>query len=65
MSAAESGAERFRKAFLLLLVASISAAFLATIHGFLMALLLAAVFTRLCRPRYPKLRVSGTGGHGR
>ena len=31
MSAAESGAERFRKAFLLLLVASISAAFLATI----------------------------------
>lgn len=55
MGAADTGALRFRKAFLLLLVASISAAFLATIRGFLIALLLAAVFSAVCQPLYRKL----------
>jgi predicted PurR-regulated permease PerM len=42
--------ERFRRAFLLLLVASISVAFLATVRSFLMALLLAAILAGLCHP---------------
>lgn len=54
-AAAELRAARFRNAFLLLLVVSISAAFLATIRSFLMALLLAALFTGLTRPLYLKL----------
>jgi predicted PurR-regulated permease PerM len=43
---------RFRGGFVLLLVASISLAFLATIQGFLAALFMAAVFTGLVYPLY-------------
>jgi predicted PurR-regulated permease PerM len=50
MSAPELGADRFRKAFVLILTAAISVAFLATIQAFLMALLLAAVLAGICRP---------------
>jgi predicted PurR-regulated permease PerM len=42
----------FRKIFLLVLALAISAAFLATIQGFLMALLLAALASGLCQPVY-------------
>jgi len=45
----------FRKTFLLALVLVISAAFLATIQGFLMALLLAALAAGLCQPIYQRL----------
>jgi predicted PurR-regulated permease PerM len=47
--------ERFRKAFLLLLVATISFAFLYMVKGFLTAILLAAIFTGLCRPLFIRL----------
>lgn len=50
MDAAELAADRFRKAFVLILTAGISLAFLATIRTFLMALLLAAVLSGICRP---------------
>jgi predicted PurR-regulated permease PerM len=50
MSATELGADRFRKAFVLILTAAISVAFVATIRSFLMALLLAAVVAGICRP---------------
>jgi predicted PurR-regulated permease PerM len=43
---------RFRQAFLLLLVAAISAAFIAMIRAFLLTILLAAVFTGLSYPVY-------------
>ncbi|HEM47430.1 MAG TPA: AI-2E family transporter [Alphaproteobacteria bacterium] len=53
----ESGfsVERFRRAFLLLLVVGISLAFLAMIQGFLTALLLAAISTALCQPLHRRL----------
>ncbi len=44
--------DRFRKAFLLLLVVAISAAFLAMIRVFLLTILLAAIFAALTRPLY-------------
>lgn len=47
--------ERFRRAFLLLLVVVISLAFLAMIQGFLTALLLAAISTALCQPLHRRL----------
>ncbi|MDH3520027.1 MAG: AI-2E family transporter [Myxococcales bacterium] len=47
--------DKFRKAFLLLLVASISALFLSTIRSFLIALLLAAILAGLCAPVYARL----------
>jgi predicted PurR-regulated permease PerM len=47
----------FRKTFLLGLVVAISAAFLATIQGFLMALLLAALASGLCQPIYLRLKL--------
>lgn len=50
MDPTELGADRFRKAFVLLLTASISVAFVATIRSFLMALLLAAILAGICRP---------------
>jgi predicted PurR-regulated permease PerM len=43
---------RFRHAFLLLLVAGISAAFVAMIWDFLLTILLAAIFTALSYPTY-------------
>ena len=43
---------RFRNAFLLLLVTAISAAFVAMIRGFLVTILLAAIFTGLSYPVY-------------
>jgi len=43
---------RFRQAFLLLLVAAISAAFVAMIRAFLLTILLAAIFTALSYPVY-------------
>ena len=50
MNPAELASDRFRKAFVLVLTAAISVAFLATIRSFLMALLLAAVLAGTCRP---------------
>ena len=47
--------ERFRRAFLLLLVTGISIAFLIMIQGFLTALLLAAIFSALCQPLHSRL----------
>ena len=47
--------ERFRRAFLLLLVVGISLAFLLMIRGFLTALLLAAISTALCHPLHRRL----------
>jgi len=46
---------RFRKTFLLLLVAVISFAFLAMIRQFLMTLLVAAIFSGLAYPLYARL----------
>lgn len=46
---------RFRQAFLLLLVAAISAAFIAMIQVFLLTILLAAVFTGLSYPAYQRV----------
>lgn len=43
-------AARFRSAFVLLLALAVTAAFLLTIQGFLMSLLVAVVLTGLCRP---------------
>jgi predicted PurR-regulated permease PerM len=43
---------RFRQAFLLLLVAAISAAFVAMIRAFLLTILLAAIFAGLTYPAY-------------
>jgi predicted PurR-regulated permease PerM len=47
--------ERFRKAFLILLVVAISAAFLAMIRTFLLTILLAALFAGVARPLYLEL----------
>src|SRR5215207_6377913 len=43
---------RFRQAFLIILVAAISAAFVAMIRGFLVTILLAAIFAGLSYPVY-------------
>src|SRR5687767_9258365 len=43
---------RFRQAFLLLLVAAISVAFFAMIRGFLVTILLSAIFAGLSYPVY-------------
>jgi len=50
--------ERFRLAFLILLVVFISALFVAMIRNFLMTVLLAAVFSALAQPLYQRLRKS-------
>lgn len=52
---------RFRRIFLLVLVVLISAGFLMMIQGFLAPLLLAAIFTALCRPIHRRL-VQWMGG---
>lgn len=46
--------ERFRLGFLLILVAAISAAFMAMVWTFVTPVLLAAIFTGLCRPLHQK-----------
>jgi predicted PurR-regulated permease PerM len=46
---------RFRQTFLLLLVAAITAAFVAMIHDFFLTILLAAIFTALSYPIYRRL----------
>ena len=46
---------RFRQAFLLLLVAAISAAFVAMIRAFLLTILLAAIFAGLSYPVYQRV----------
>ena len=43
---------RFRNSFVILMVLSISVIFLSTIHGFLAALFLAAVFSAMAYPAY-------------
>ena len=50
--------ERFRLAFLILLVVFISALFVAMVRNFLMTVLLAAVFSALAQPLYQRLRKS-------
>jgi predicted PurR-regulated permease PerM len=52
---------RFRKAFLLILVIGISAAFLTLLRPFLMTILLAAVFSGLVHPIYVRLSRSLSG----
>lgn len=47
--------DRFRRAFLLLLAVSISAAFFAMIRSFLLTILVAAIFTGLLYPVYLRL----------
>jgi predicted PurR-regulated permease PerM len=48
--------ERFRKAFLILLVVAISAAFVAMIRMFLLTILMAAIFAAVARPLYLRLQ---------
>lgn len=55
MSTETTEGERFRLSFLLLLVAGISLAFLAMVWNFITPVLLAAIFTGLCRPLHKKL----------
>jgi predicted PurR-regulated permease PerM len=53
--------ERFRKAFVILLVIAISAAFVAMIRIFLLTILLAAIFAAVARPLYLQVE-RGFGG---
>jgi len=55
MTTAHVDGDKFRTAFLLLLVIGISLLFLAMIRNFLMALLLAAIFAGMARPLYRRL----------
>lgn len=57
MSQVDPSRERFRKSFLLLLTLGISGLFLAVIRGFLMAVLLAAIFSGMAYPLYGWLLV--------
>ena len=52
---------RFQNRFLLVLALGISLLFLAMIRGFLVAILLAAVFSAMCRPLYLRLAESFRG----
>ena len=52
MSDADPSRKRFRNSFLLLLTLGISILFLAMIRGFLMAVLLAAIFSGMAHPLY-------------
>ena len=47
--------DRFRKAFLLILVVATSVSFLALIRSFLTTILMAAIFTGLAYPIYARL----------
>ena len=53
--------ERFRRAFVILLVIAISAAFVAMIRMFLLTILLAAIFAAVARPLYLQVE-RGFGG---
>ncbi len=55
MRAVDPSRERFRKTFLLLLTLGISMLFLAVIRGFLMSVLLAAIFSGMSYPLYKQL----------
>jgi predicted PurR-regulated permease PerM len=55
MSKERGEADRFHKAFLLLLLLAISVAFLAIIRTFLVSLLLAGILAGLCQPIHRKL----------
>jgi predicted PurR-regulated permease PerM len=55
--------QRFRKAFLILLVVAISAAFVAMIRMFLLTILLAAIFAGMARPLYLRLQPWLGGNH--
>lgn len=52
---------RFQRAFLLLLVVTITAVFVSMIRSFLMTILLAAIFSSLCYPLYAWLRSTFNG----
>jgi len=54
--------ERFRRAFVILIVIAISAAFVAMIRMFLLTILLAAIFSGVARPLYLRLQ-DGLRGH--
>lgn len=54
--------DRFRRAFLLILVVAISIAFIAMLRPFLLTILMAAIFAGLAYPLYQRLAV-GLGGH--
>jgi predicted PurR-regulated permease PerM len=54
--------ERFRKAFVILLVIAISAAFASMLQMFLLTILMAAIFSALARPLYLQIE-RGFGGH--
>ncbi|RPJ71929.1 MAG: AI-2E family transporter [Acidobacteria bacterium] len=53
--------DRFRKLFLLLVVAGISALFLAMVRGFVMTLLLAAILSGLMYPVYRRITLAVRG----
>lgn len=55
MALGSSDSEKFRRAFVLLLALGISAIFFAMIRSFLIALLLAAIFSALVYPLYRRL----------
>lgn len=57
-----AGGQRFQRVFLLLLVAAISLLFLAMVRGFLMSVLLAAIFAGMARPFYIWI-LQRIGGH--
>lgn len=61
MSETSNRVLRFRRIFLLALVAGISVGFMLMIQGFFAPLLLAAIFTALCRPIHRRL-VQWMGG---
>ncbi len=54
--------DRFRRAFLLILVVAISIAFIAMLRPFLLTILMAAIFAGLAYPLYQRLAI-GLGGH--
>ena len=50
-----ANAKTFQKAFLILLLSSISILFIVVVRGFLIALLLAAIFSSMVKPLYARL----------
>jgi len=56
--------ERFRRAFVILLVVAISAAFVAMIRMFLLTILLAAIFAAVSRPLYLQVERGFRGRSG-
>lgn len=57
MTTQQSQTDRFRKAFILLLLLAIGGAFLGMVRDFIIALVLAGVFSALLYPLYLRLRV--------